>query len=121
MSSEHAPFSAVDWALLAMAALIWGSSFLFIGVAVDHLSPMLVAFLRLALGVVVLGAIPAARRKVPRSDWPAIALVGVTWMAAPFILFSVALQRMEPVVKRIVDLPLDEPAAHPQPTRAFAD
>ena len=95
MSSEHAPFSAVDWALLAMAALIWGSSFLFIGVAVDHLSPMLVAFLRLALGVVVLGAIPAARRKVPRSDWPAIALVGVTWMAAPFILFSVALQRMD--------------------------
>lgn len=95
MSSEDASFSPVDWALLATGALIWGSSFLFIGVAVDHMSPMLVAFLRLVLGVVVLATIPAARRRVPRSDWPAIALVGVTWMAAPFVLFSVALRQMD--------------------------
>jgi drug/metabolite transporter (DMT)-like permease len=95
MSSEHGAFTIADWALLATAALIWGSSFLFIGVAVDHLTPILVAFLRLALGVTVLGIIPAARRKVPWSDWPAIALVGVTWMAAPFLLFSIALQQID--------------------------
>ncbi len=85
-------FAAVDWGLLAAAALLWGSSFLFTGVAVVHLRPGLVAFLRLGFGVATLAMFPAARRAVPRSDWPAIARVGVTWMAGPFLLFSVALQ-----------------------------
>jgi drug/metabolite transporter (DMT)-like permease len=51
-----------------------------------------VAFLRLAFGAATLAAIPAARRAVPRSDWPAIALLGVVWMAVPFLLFPVAQQ-----------------------------
>ena len=33
-----------------------------------------------------------ARRAVPRSDWPLVALLGVIWMAVPFMLFSVAQQ-----------------------------
>jgi drug/metabolite transporter (DMT)-like permease len=52
----------------------------------------LVAFLRLAFGVATLAAIPGARRTVPHSAWPAIALLGVVWMAVPFTLFSVAQQ-----------------------------
>jgi drug/metabolite transporter (DMT)-like permease len=85
-------FAAIDWALLAGVAAMWGSSFLFIDVGVDHLRPELLALLRLAFGVATLAAIPAARRAVPRSSWPAIALLGVVWMAVPFMLFPVAQQ-----------------------------
>jgi drug/metabolite transporter (DMT)-like permease len=72
--------------------VMWGSSFLFIDIGVDHFRPELVAFLRVAFGAATLAAVPAARRAVPRSDWPAIALLGVVWMAIPFLLFPVAQQ-----------------------------
>jgi drug/metabolite transporter (DMT)-like permease len=85
-------FAPFDWALLAAVAALWGASFLFIDVGVDHLRPELVAFLRLAFGVATLAAIPAARRAVPRSAWTGIALLGVVWMAVPFTLFPIAQQ-----------------------------
>jgi drug/metabolite transporter (DMT)-like permease len=90
--SRSQAFGAFDWALLAAVAAMWGSSFLFIDIGVDHLRPELVALLRLAFGVATLAAIPGARRAVPRSDWPAIALLGVVWMAVPFTLFPIAQQ-----------------------------
>jgi drug/metabolite transporter (DMT)-like permease len=86
------PFGTVEWMLLAAVAAMWGSSFLFIDIGVDDLSPELVAFLRLAFGVATLTMIPGVRRAVPRSEWPAIALLGVVWMAVPFTLFPVAQQ-----------------------------
>lgn len=92
---REAAFTRADWALLAGVAAMWGSSFLFIGYGVDHLAPALVALLRLAFGAGTLAAVPAARRSVPRADWPAIALLGVVWMAAPFILFAVAEQSID--------------------------
>ena len=85
-------FAPLDWALLAATALTWGSSFLFTAIAVDHFSPGLVAFLRVFFGALVLTAVPAARAAIPRSEWPSVALLGVIWMAVPFILFSVSLQ-----------------------------
>ena len=60
-ASQSRAFTALDWALLAAVATMWGSSFLFIDVGVDHLRPELVALLRLAFGVATLAAIPAAR------------------------------------------------------------
>lgn len=85
-------FTPRDWWLVAASALTWGSSFLFIDIAVDHFSPGLVAFLRVFFGAAVLTLVPGARRPVARSEWPLIALLGVIWMAVPFVLFSVALQ-----------------------------
>ena len=87
-----AAFAPRDWALLGATALTWGSSFLFIDIAVDHFSPGLVAFLRVFFGALVLAAIPGARAGIARSEWPLVALLGVIWMAVPFVLFSVALQ-----------------------------
>jgi drug/metabolite transporter (DMT)-like permease len=87
-----AAFAPFDWALLGATALTWGSSFLFTDIAVDHFSPGLVAFLRVLFGALVLTAVPGARAAIPRSEWPQVALLGVIWMAVPFILFSVALQ-----------------------------
>jgi drug/metabolite transporter (DMT)-like permease len=85
-------FGAVEWALVAGVAAMWGSSFLLIDLGVDHFRPELVALLRVAFGAATLAAIPAARRPIPRSAWPAVALLGVVWMTVPFVLFPVAQQ-----------------------------
>jgi len=82
----------VEWGLLTGVALIWGSSFVLIAYALESFSPGLISFGRLFLGFVALGLFPAARAPVTRSDWPTIALLGVVWMAVPFILFPLAQQ-----------------------------
>lgn len=83
-------YTGTDWALTAGVAAMWGSSFLFIGIGVEYAAPALVAVLRLAFGAVTLAAFPAARRPVARSGWPAVTLLGLVWMAGPFLLFGVA-------------------------------
>jgi drug/metabolite transporter (DMT)-like permease len=88
-------FEAADWLLIAAVAVMWGSSFLFIELGVDHLRPELVAFGRVAFGALAIALIPAAWAAVPRSEWPALLLVGATWMAVPFLLFSVAQQSID--------------------------
>jgi drug/metabolite transporter (DMT)-like permease len=85
-------FTLVDWGLLTAVAAMWGSAFLFIDLAVEHLRPELVALLRVAFATATLAAIPAAHRRVPRSDWPAIALLGAVWMPVTFVLFPIAQQ-----------------------------
>lgn len=85
-------FAPLDWALLAAAALMWGSSFLLIEIGLDDLEPAAIAWLRLLFGAATLGCIPAARREIRRDDWPGAALLGVVWMAGPFLLFAYAQQ-----------------------------
>ncbi|MGH2844651.1 MAG: DMT family transporter, partial [Thermoleophilaceae bacterium] len=89
---ETTHFAAVDWLMLIGVAVTWGASFLLIEVGLEHFAPTLVAFGRIAFGALALGAFPAARRPVPRGEWPLIAAMGVTWMAVPFVLFAVAQQ-----------------------------
>src|SRR5688572_31179494 len=93
--SQHDAFAAQDWAWLVAVALIWGSSYLLIAFGVEHFQPALVAFLRLSFGVAVLALIPAARRPVPRSECRPIALLGIVWLALPFLLFSIAQQSID--------------------------
>ena len=93
VSSEA--FEPLDWALLAGVALTWGASFLFIELGLDHFEPGLVAFLRVFFGAVTLALVPGARRSIEGGDWPLVALLGLIWMAAPFMLFSVAQQWIE--------------------------
>ncbi|MDQ1519069.1 MAG: hypothetical protein QOI55_142, partial [Actinomycetota bacterium] len=85
-------FGPGEWALLAVPAFIWGCSFLLIAVAVEDLAPASLTMLRIAFGALAIGVFPASRRPVPRSEWPTIALVSLTWMALPFFCFSVAEQ-----------------------------
>jgi drug/metabolite transporter (DMT)-like permease len=79
-----------DWTLLLILAAIWGSSYLFIKIGVRELSPAMVAFLRVALGAVVL--IPIARRRGAlgglRPVWGMLALVALVQVAAPFLLIA---------------------------------
>ena len=93
--SQHEAFALQDWVWLVSVALIWGSSYLLIAYGVEHFKPPLVALLRLTFGVAVLAMIPAARRPVPRSEWRAIAILGLVWLALPFLLFSIAQQSID--------------------------
>ena len=82
-----APF---DWLLMVTAAGIWGSSFLFMDVALEVEHPGLVAWLRPVLGLAFMAMLPSARRPVDRSDHPRLLLLGFLWMAIPLSLFPLA-------------------------------
>jgi drug/metabolite transporter (DMT)-like permease len=92
LDQETTHFAMPEWLMLAGVALTWGASFLFIEIGLQHFAPTVVAFGRIAFGALALTAIPAAWRPVPRSEWPLIAAMGVTWMAIPFVCFAVAQQ-----------------------------
>jgi len=79
-----------DWLLLCTAAGVWGSSFLFMDVALRVEHPGLVAWLRPALGLGFLAVVPGAWRPIARSDLPTIGLLGLLWMAIPLSLFPLA-------------------------------
>jgi drug/metabolite transporter (DMT)-like permease len=87
-----------DWILFALPGLIWGASFLFIAEGLEATGPFGVAFVRLLVGFAALSAFPAARRSIGGAAWLAIAAVGLTWMAFPFIMFGLAEQRVSTAV-----------------------
>lgn len=89
-AAERAPMAGLDWLLLCAAGGIWGSSFLFMEVALRVEDPGLVAWLRPALGLGFLVLLPSARQPVDRVDLPVIALLGLVWMAVPLSLFPLA-------------------------------
>src|SRR3954465_5989682 len=80
--------------MLVLLALIWGSSFMFIKVAVRELDPATLVFGRLGVAALVLGAVVLATisrgeiRAALRSYWPALVVVGLLNTAVPFWLLS---------------------------------
>lgn len=96
--TSAAAFGPVEWGLLAAAATIWGSSFVFIDIGLGSLRPGVVALARVALGAAAVAVVPAARRPVDRDDLPRLALLGVVWMAVPFVLFPTAQQWIDSAV-----------------------
>ena len=85
-------FSSADWLLLAGTALTWGSSFVWIELALESFEPPLIALLRVLLGAGTLVFFRKARAKIDSKDLRSIALLGILWMAAPFLLFPIAQQ-----------------------------
>src|SRR5262249_20035579 len=80
-------------ARIALLALIWGSAFLWIKLAIRGLSPVEVTLTRLVLGSAMLFAVVAARRdSLPRSPviWAHIVVAALFTNAAPYLLFAVA-------------------------------
>jgi drug/metabolite transporter (DMT)-like permease len=90
--SRPEAFGAGEWLLLAAIAVIWGSSFLFIDLALEAFRPGVIALARVALGAAALALVPASRRAVDREDMPRVALLGLVWMVGPLVLFPVAQQ-----------------------------
>ena len=90
---SSAPFEPFDWTLVAVAAVVWGSSFLLIAEGLETLEPGVVAFGRLLFGFGAIALAPRARRtRIERVDWPRVILLGFVWLAAPMMLFPIAEQ-----------------------------
>ncbi len=90
--TRPAAFGPAEWGLLVAVALMWGSSFLWIDIGLDHFSPPVVSLSRIVLGAASLACFPGTRARVERADWPRIALLGLTWMAVPLLLYPIAQQ-----------------------------
>lgn len=90
--THDGPFGAAEWTLVGLVGAVWGSSFLFIELALQALHWTVVAAGRLTLGLATLAAVPAARRPVDRADLPRIMLLGAVWMAIPWLLIPLAQQ-----------------------------
>jgi drug/metabolite transporter (DMT)-like permease len=82
---------------VALLALIWGSNFLWIKLALRGLSPVEVTFARLVLGAGVLFTAMLARREaIPRSPvlWVHIVVAALFANAIPYLLFAVGEQHV---------------------------
>jgi drug/metabolite transporter (DMT)-like permease len=85
-------------------AVIWGSSFIFIKVAVGALHPTWVAAVRLIIGSLALLAILAVtRERLPRNRrlWGVMLLPGILGSAIPFALFAYGEERVSSIVAGI--------------------
>lgn len=81
-----------------LTGIVWGSSFLFIKVALGGLSPAQVVWSRLVLGAIVLGVFVALRRDhLPRSPrvWLHLTVVAITFCVLPFLIFAWAQQHVD--------------------------
>ncbi len=82
-------------ALIAALALLWGSGFFWIKLALDGLNPTQLTFARLALGALVLIPIVVALRLAPPRTptmWGHLAVSALIANAIPYTLFAVAEQ-----------------------------
>ncbi|GAA2808398.1 DMT family transporter [Saccharopolyspora taberi] len=80
---------------LGALALLWGSSFLLIKVALDALAPTQIALARIVLGALVLLALCAVRGIRLRGDaalWRRIAVAALFASALPWVLFGIGEQ-----------------------------
>lgn len=78
------------WLFFALGA-IWGCSFLFIKLGLEALTPVGVAFVRLAIGsVTLLTIVRVTGTRLPRrrKTWGYLALVGLLFCSIPFTLFA---------------------------------
>lgn len=92
--SDTGDFRFVDWGLIGVGALIFGSAFLWIALALRSIDPGTVAFGRVLLGVIALGTVGRARRRIARLDVPRIVVASFFGMAAPALLFALAEERI---------------------------
>jgi drug/metabolite transporter (DMT)-like permease len=83
------------WARLGVLALLWGSTFLWVKLALTGLAPVQVTLIRCALGAVTLTALRlGARQPLPRGRaiWGHILVAAFFCNALPFAMFSIGEQ-----------------------------
>lgn len=93
MAMTQAPIqktiAASDWALLGLLSIIWGGSFLFVGVAVRELPPLIIVALRVSLAALALQIVLRAMGLTlprERQAWAAFFGMGILNNAIPFSL-----------------------------------
>lgn len=94
--ASDAPLRAWLPAFLVVS-LAWGSSFLFIAIALREFTPVQVGFGRVATGAIVLLGMVAWTKKWPRLSWKkvgAVGLVAVFMSGIPLVLIPMAEQQI---------------------------
>lgn len=96
--------AALNWTILFILVLIWGSTFAGIRMAVETITPVWVVALRLGSGTIFLAVMLAgqgmldkrpradAKEKITFAHLTAYSIVGVCFTALPFILYAIAAQ-----------------------------
>ncbi len=90
-AAPQRPMTAREWGFLTILSLLWGGSFLFVGVAVKELPPLTLVALRVGLAAAILWAsAPLIGVSPPRSGKALAALIvlGFGNNALPFTLIS---------------------------------
>ena len=80
-----------EWLLFLAAGVMWGSSYLFIKIGVETVTPLTLVALRLGIGALVLGAIVfLARESLPRSPgmYGHLAVMSIVNIVLPFSLIT---------------------------------
>ncbi|MDD9377634.1 DMT family transporter [Streptomyces sp. ZAF1911] len=83
---------------VGVLALLWGSTFLWIDLALQGFTPVQVTVVRCALGALVLGiACRFARRRLPRGRavWGHVLVAAFFCNALPFVLFGIGQQSVD--------------------------
>ena len=79
-------------------ALLWGSNFLWIKIALRGFDPVQVVFVRLTLGALVLASVVVVRReRMPRdlAAWRHLAVAALLACVLPYLLFAIAEQHVD--------------------------
>ena len=90
-TSGARPMGRVEWAMLLTLALVWGSAFLFIKVAVGSFEPVTYVWLRLVIAAAALLLVLRAAGKwlrLPLMLWASVGLLALLNNVVPFILFG---------------------------------
>ncbi|MFL6780429.1 MAG: DMT family transporter [Sphingomicrobium sp.] len=80
-----------DWAILVALALIWGSAFFFISVAVRHIPPLTYVWLRLSIAAAGMWLFLKVKGRdigLPRQVWGSMLVLALLNNAIPFALFG---------------------------------
>jgi drug/metabolite transporter (DMT)-like permease len=88
-SASKSSMGLLEWMLLIVLSMIWGSSYFFNRVALDDLSPLVIVFGRVAIGALVLNLVLRTRGGwLPRdrSLWGRFVVMGAMSQVIPFCL-----------------------------------
>src|SRR5712671_3860957 len=99
--------SRIDWLVFLALGLLWGSSYLFIKIGVDHgLQPFTLIMFRLGIGLVLLASVIAYfREPLPRDPrmYGHLFVMGVVNIAIPFTLITFAEQVVDSSLASVIN------------------
>jgi drug/metabolite transporter (DMT)-like permease len=101
--SDRDPFAPLDWGLFVAVGGIWGASFLFIAIGLEHFHPGLITWARVGLGAAALAVLPAARTRIDRVDQRRLIAISIVWVGIPFTLFPLAEEHINSAVTGLLN------------------
>ena len=94
-----------QWAAFLGLSIAWGTSFVWIKIAVQEIGPITLVAIRLLLGSAVLLLVAALQKPAwpkSRQEWTVLTVIGITNTAIPFSLVSWGQQHIDSAVASIL-------------------